>query len=70
MCRELIINTLYRPIIVDGKSLDLTRIEYEIFIYLIAPPYQIWSLAQLYHYVWNDTLGLSGENTVRTILET
>ena len=64
--RELIINTLYRQIIVDGELLDLTRIEYEIFICLAAHPYQIWSPTQLYRYVWNDTLGLTGGNTVRT----
>ena len=64
--RELIINTLYRQIIVDGESLDLTRTEYEIFVCLANRPYQIWSPTQLYCYVWNDTLGLTGENTVKT----
>lgn len=64
--KELIIDTLYRQIIIDGEPLELTRKEYELFVCLVTHPCQIWSLTQLYRYVWDDTLGLDGENTVKT----
>ena len=63
---ELIIDTLYRQVIIDGEPLVLTCKEYELFVCLVTHSCQIWSLTQLYRYVWADTLGLDGENTVKT----
>lgn len=63
---ELMINTTYRQVIIDGESLDLTRKEFELLVCLAEHPCQIWSRTQLYHYVWEDPLGLDGDNTVRT----
>ena len=33
---------------------------------LAQHPGQVWSRSQLYSYVWEDDLGVSGDNTVRT----
>ncbi len=63
---ELMIDTAYRQVIIDSEPLDLTRKEFELFVCLAKHPYQIWSLTQLYRYVWNDTLGFDGGNTVKT----
>ena len=63
---ELMINPLYRQVIVDGVSLELTRTEFDLLFCLAQHPGQVWSRKQLYNYVWDDTLGLEGDNTVRT----
>ena len=64
--RELMINPIYRQVMVDGEILDLTRTEFDLFFCMAQHPGQVWSRKQLYNYVWDDTLGLEGEHTVRT----
>lgn len=63
---ELIINPIYRHVIIDGEPLDLTRTEFELLLYMAKHPNQIFSRQQLYRQVWGDDLGISGENTVRS----
>lgn len=63
---ELIIDTTYRQVIVDGEPLELTCKEFELLVCLAKHPCQVWSRAQLCRHVWNDTLGISGDNTVKT----
>lgn len=63
---ELIINPIYRQVIIDGEQLMLTRTEFDLLFCLALHPGQIWSREQLYCHVWNDNLGLAGDNTVRT----
>lgn len=62
---ELIINPIYRQVIIDGNQLVLTRKEFDLLLCLARHPGQIWSRTQLYSQVWSDDLGISGENTVR-----
>lgn len=62
---ELMINPMYRRVIIRGEQIELTRTEFDLLLCLAQHPYQIWSCAQLYHRVWNDDLGISGDNTVR-----
>ena len=63
---ELIIDTAYRQAIVDGEPLELTCKEFELLVCLATHPCQVWSRTQLYRHVWNDTLGLNGDHTVKT----
>ncbi|MDE6993581.1 MAG: response regulator transcription factor [Lachnospiraceae bacterium] len=63
---ELIIDTTYRQVIIDGEPVALTCKEFELLVCLAKHPCQVWSRAQLYHYVWNDDLGINGDNTVKT----
>lgn len=63
---ELIIDPTYRQVIIDGEQLILTRTEFDLLLCLAQHPYQVWSRMQLYHHVWSDDLGASGDNTVRT----
>jgi len=63
---ELVIDTTYRQVLIDGNALNLTRKEFELLVCLAKHPCQVWSRVQLYRYVWNDTLGLNGDNTVKT----
>lgn len=62
---ELIINPIYRQVIIDGEPLTLTRTEFDLLFCLAQHPGQVWSRGQLYSYVWADDLGASGDNTVR-----
>lgn len=63
---ELMIDPIYRQVIIDGELLSLTRTEFDLLLFLAQHPHQIWSRSQLYHYVWNDALISAGDNTVKT----
>lgn len=62
---ELIINPIYRQVVVDGELLELTRTEFDLFFCLAKHPGQVWSRSQLYHQVWSDESDIGGDNTVR-----
>lgn len=63
---ELIINPIYHHVIIDGEPLKLTRTEFNLLFYMAKRPNQIFSRQQLYRQIWNDDLGINGENTVRS----
>lgn len=63
---ELIINAIYHHVIIDGDPLELTRIEFDLLYYMASHPNQLFTRQQLYRQIWNDDLGISGENTVRS----
>ena len=67
---ELIINSRYRQVIVDGEPLDLTRKEFDLLHYLASSQRQVFSRKQLYNQVWHDSTTESGEETVRVHLNT
>ena len=64
--RELIINSIYRHVIIDGELLELTRTEFDLLFYMAKHPNQIFTRQQLYRQIWGNDLGISGENTVRS----
>ena len=63
---ELMIDPTYRHVIIDGETLALTRKEFDLLLCLARQPGQVWSRTQLYSQVWNDDLGISGENAVKS----
>ena len=63
---ELIINPIYRHVIIDGEPLELTRTEFDLLYYMASHPSQIFTRQQLYRQIWGDDLGINGENTVRS----
>lgn len=62
---ELVIDPMYRQVIIDGELIRLTRTEFDLLYCLASRPGQVWSRSQLYRYVWNDGLDIDGDNTVR-----
>jgi len=62
---ELVIDPIYRHVIIDGEQLKLTRTEFDLLFCLAQRPGQIWSRSQLYQNVWNNGLDIGGDNTVR-----
>lgn len=67
---ELIINSRYRQVIVDGEPLELTRKEFDLLYYLASNQRQVFSRKQLYNQVWQDGAAEYGEETVRVHLNT
>jgi len=63
---ELIINPIYRYVIIDSQPLELTRTEFDLLFYMASHPNQIFTRQQLYQQIWGDDLGINGENTVRS----
>ena len=54
---------LAKVVTVDGESISLTPIEYNILKLLLSHPGQVFSSAQIYEQVWNDP-AYGSENTV------
>ena len=52
-----------KTVTVDGESVSLTPIEYNILRLLLKNPGRVYSTAQIYEQVWNDP-ALGSENTV------
>ena len=52
-----------KRVTVDGEDVTLTPIEYNILRLLLKSPGRVYSTAQIYEKVWNDT-ALGAENTV------
>lgn len=52
-----------KAVTVDGDPVNLTPLEFRILRLLMAHPGQVFSMAQIYELVWNDT-ALGNENTV------
>ena len=52
-----------KSVTVDGESVSLTPIEYNILRLLLKNPGRVYSTAQIYEQVWNDP-ALGSENTV------
>ena len=52
-----------KVVTVDGESISLTPIEYNILKLLLSHPGQVFSSAQIYEQVWNDP-AYGSENTV------
>lgn len=56
-------NDAAKSVTVDGDSVSLTPIEYNILLLLLKNPGRVYSTAQIYELVWNDP-SLGSENTV------
>ena len=52
-----------KSVTVDGESVNLTPIEYNILLLLMKNPGRVFSTSQIYELVWNDP-SLGSENTV------
>ena len=52
-----------KSVVVDGESVSLTPIEYNILKLLLSNPGRVFSTGQIYEQVWNDP-SLGSENTV------
>ena len=64
--RELIINSIYLHVIIDGELLELTRTEFDLLYYTAKQPNQIFTRQQLYRQICGNDLGINGKNTVRS----
>lgn len=63
---ELLINSRYRQVIVDGEPLVLTRKEFDLLYCLASYPGQVFSLEHLYAHVWNDESAISVDEIVKS----
>lgn len=62
----LVIAPQYRQVLLDGKPIELTRIEYNLLYFMSRHPNQVFSREQLYKYVWDDYYELGGDETVKS----
>lgn len=63
---SLVITPRYRQVLVQGTSIDLTRIEFDLLYFMAKHPRQVFSREDLYNYVWGDYYGQGGDETVKS----
>lgn len=67
--KELLISLHRRQVLIDGQPVQLTRKEFDLLHCLASSPEQVFSLEQLYQYVWNEVSSIGGDETVRVHLK-
>lgn len=67
---ELVISPRYRQVMIDGKSLELTKKEFDLLHCFARSPGQVFSREQLYAHVWNDDSVMSVDETVKAHIKT
>lgn len=67
---ELIISRRHRQVLVEGKSLQLTRKEFDLLHCLASSPGQVFSREQLYAHVWDEVSPIWGDETVKVHIKT
>ena len=67
---SLVIAPRYRQVLVNGKPLELTRIEFDLLYFMAKHPRQVFSRKELYDYVWDNYYELSGDETVKSHIKT
>lgn len=63
---DLIISPRYRQVMVNGKSLSLTRKEFDLLHCMASYPNQVFSCEQLYNHVWNDESAVAVDEVVKS----
>ncbi|MCD8241209.1 MAG: response regulator transcription factor [Lachnospiraceae bacterium] len=59
----LVIDDESKEVSVDGESVRLTPIEYQILLLFVQNPGRVFSISQIYERIWNEE-AVSGDNTV------
>ncbi len=59
----LILNDMSRTVTVDGEEVKLTKIEYNILMFLLKNKGKVFSISQIYENIWNEN-AVAVDNTV------
>ena len=59
----LVINDASKEVTVDGESVKMTPMEYNILLFLVKNKGQVFSINQIYENIWNET-AVGADNTV------
>ena len=62
-CGGLVVNDDLKTVTVDGESVKLTPIEYNILLLLIKNQGKVFSIEQIYENIWNEE-AIGADNTV------
>lgn len=62
-CGGLVVNDDLKTVMVDGESVKLTPIEYNILLLLIKNQGKVFSIEQIYENIWNEE-AIGADNTV------
>lgn len=63
---ELLINPLRRQVLLDGRSIPVTRREFDLLLFMASHPNQVFSRKQLYQQVWDSDYPVSYDDTIRS----
>lgn len=59
----LVINDVSKEVTVDGESVKMTPMEYNILLFLVKNKGKVFSINQIYENIWNET-AVGADNTV------
>ncbi|MCH4192224.1 MAG: response regulator transcription factor [Butyrivibrio sp.] len=59
----LVINDASKEVMVDGESVKMTPMEYNILLFLVKNKGKVFSINQIYENIWNET-AVGADNTV------
>ena len=59
----LVINDASKEVTVDGESVKMTPMEYNILLFLVKNKGKVFSINQIYENIWNET-AVGADNTV------
>ena len=65
--RQLSINDDLKEVTVDGETVKLTPIEYNILLLLVKNQGKVFSINQIYESIWNED-AIGADNTVAEVL--
>lgn len=60
----LVIDPTSREVLVDGRTVDLTAMEFDLLAFLAASPRQVFTRSQLLHHVWGSSPDWQDPSTV------
>lgn len=68
--KDLIINPEKREVLLKGHPLELTRIEFDLLVFLARHPGQVLSREQLYSQVWSEDTAINVDDVVKAHIKT
>lgn len=63
---ELMIIPRYRQVLINGKSVSLTRREFDLLHYLASHPAQIFTCEQLYDQIWGNGSAVAVDDIIKS----
>lgn len=64
---RLSINIYTRTVELNGKEIILTRLEYDLLLYLFSQPGRVFTYQQIYEAVWNEPYAYEKNNIMTHI---
>lgn len=62
---NFLIDSRRRKVFINNRTVELTRKEFDMLLFFVKHPEQVFGANQLYEQIWNEDFAVSGEDTVK-----